>query len=188
MSNCGDIKHAPTFVDWSTGSLTGEGIEESVKKLGQLEGLFQDDSAWRSMDPGIEVYRVQFWRPVKDGTAGGLFWGSTEVRPGRVGDEFFMTHGHFHLHPDRAEVYATIRGSGMLLLMTEDGQTWAETMAPGSVHYIPGRTGHRVANVGAEPLVFVASWPSDAGHDYERVRTSGFPKRLVLRNGAPCLV
>jgi len=188
MSAIVGIGGSPTFVDWSTGFLTGEGVETSVKKLGQLQGLFHDEAAWQSMDSGTEVYRVQFWRPVKDGTPGGLFWGSTEILPGRVGDEFFMTHGHFHLNRDRAEFYATIRGSGMLLLMSEDGVTWAERMRPGSVHYIPGRTGHRVANVGADSLVFVASWPSDAGHDYESVRTSGFSRRLVLRHGAPCLV
>ena len=27
----------------------------------------------------------------------------------------------------------------------------------------------------------------DAGHDYARIRTTGFSKRLVLRNGEPCL-
>ena len=178
----------PTMVDWRSGDLSGEAIEESVKTLGQLAGLFHDEAAWRAMDPETEVYRVRFWRPVPDGTVGGLFWGSTVLQPGRVGDEYFMTHGHFHTIRDRAEFYATVKGTGAMLFMDESGKTWSQTMSPGTVHYIPGNAAHRVANTGNEPLVFLASWPSDAGHDYARIRTTGFSKRLVLQNGEPCLI
>ncbi len=178
----------PTFVDWSSGDITGTGVEESVKTLGQLAGLFHDEEAWRSMDPETEVYRVRFWRPVPDGTPGGLFWGATVLQPGRVGDEYFMTHGHFHAIRDRAEFYATVRGSGAMLFMDENGATWSQDMAPGTVHYIPGNAAHRVVNTGDVPLVFLASWPSDAGHDYARIRATGFSRRMVLRNGEPCLI
>jgi glucose-6-phosphate isomerase len=131
---------------------------------------------------------VRFWKPVADGTVGGLFWGATVLQPGLVGEEFFMTHGHFHAIRDRAEFYATVNGTGAMLFMDEDDNFWSQEMAPGSVHYIPGKAAHRVVNTGNTPLVFLASWPSDAGHDYARIRTTGFNKRMVLRNGAPCLV
>lgn len=176
-----------TFIDWKSGEISGEGVEESIKTLGRLSGLFYDEAALRRMDPNIEVYRVRFWRPVPDGTTGGLFWGVTTLLPGQVGDEFFMTHGHFHAIRDRAEFYSTIRGTGMLLLMREDGETWSQEMSQGTVHYIPGCTAHRVANTGTEPLIFLASWPSDAGHDYARIRSAGFGKRAVIRGGVPCL-
>jgi glucose-6-phosphate isomerase len=179
---------AATFIDWASGKIQGAGIEESIKKLGDLDGLFLDPSACAVMDRETEVYRVHFWRPVADGTTGGLFWGTTRLQPGLVGDEYFMTHGHFHERPDRAENYATIRGTGQLILMNETGEATAQSMTPGTVHYIPGFTAHRVANTGTEPLVFVASWPSDAGHDYARIRTTGFSKRLLKRDGRPCLV
>ena len=179
---------SPTQIDWISGQIQGPGIEEAAKKLGALAGLFLDRNAFAAMNPEIEVYTVRFWRPVPDGTAGGLFWGTTTLQPGLVGDEYFMTHGHFHALPDRAEFYATLRGSGRLILMGEDGETTMQTMIPGSVHYIPGCTAHRVANTGDEPLVFVASWPSDAGHDYARIRNAGFGKRLRRRDGRPCLV
>ena len=61
-------------------------------------------------------------------------------------------------------------------------------MAQGTVHYIPGKVAHRVVNTGNEPLVFLASWPSDAGHDYGSIRTSGFSRRMVLRDRKPCLI
>jgi glucose-6-phosphate isomerase len=61
-------------------------------------------------------------------------------------------------------------------------------MAAGSVHYIPGKVAHRVANTGDIPLAFLACWPSDAGHDYAQIRATGFSKRMLLRNGEPCLL
>ncbi len=178
----------PTFVDWSTGEVRGPGVEESVKTLGQLEGMFRDEVAWRNMDPATEVYRVRFWRPVPDGTEGGLFWGATVLQPGQVGSEYFMTHGHFHAIRDRAEFYATVRGRGVMLFMDESGKAWSQSMAAGTVHYIPGNAAHRVVNTGVEPLVFLASWPSDAGHDYARIRATGFSKRVVERDGQPCVI
>jgi glucose-6-phosphate isomerase len=182
------IAPAPAFVDWASGRIDGAGVEESTKRLGDLAGLFLDQAAFQALAADTVVYSVQFWRPVPDGTTGGLFWGTTVLNPGMVGDEYFMTHGHFHALPDRAEYYAAIRGSGQLILMSENGETTAQTMTPGSLHYIPGFTAHRVANTGTEPLAFVACWPSDSGHDYARVRKDSFGKRLVRRDGKPCLV
>lgn len=187
MSTIQNTSPPPTLVDWNTGLISGDGIEESVKTLGQLQGIFENETEWRAMNPLTEVYRVRYWRPVPDGKTGGLFWGCTVLQSGRVGDEYFMTHGHFHAIRDRAEFYCTVKGTGALIIMREDGEIWSQTMQPGTVHYIPGNVAHRVANTGDEPLVFLASWPSDAGHDYARIRETGFSKRMVLRNGEPCL-
>ena len=124
MNTCEARSPRPTFVDWSTGAISGEDVEESVKTLGQLAGIFRDQATWNSMNPETEVYRVRFWKPVPDGTNGGLFWGATVLQPGRVGDEYFMTHGHFHAIRDRAEFYATVKGDGAMLFMDEAGNTW----------------------------------------------------------------
>ena len=188
MSNNHLSNVQPTHVDWSSGTIFGEGVEEAVKSLGELVGLFRDEGAWRKMAPETEVYRVRAWKPVEEGTTGGLFWGSTVLQPGRVGDEYFMTHGHFHAIPDRAEFYATVKGTGAMVFMDEARKTWSQPMKPGSVHYIPGKVAHRVVNTGDVPLVFLACWPSDAGHDYAQIRATGFSKRLVLRDGEPCLL
>lgn len=176
-------------VDWNTGLLPpGKEILESTKMIGQLEGIFADEGAWRAMDPKTVVYRVQAWRPVSESTEGGLFWGNTVVEPGLVGDEYFMTHGHFHAIRNRTEYYATISGEGALILMDESRQTWMEPMSAGSLHFIPPGIAHRAANTGVGPLHFVACWPSDAGHDYDVIRKRGFGARLMKVNGAPKLV
>jgi glucose-6-phosphate isomerase len=176
-------------VDWKIGLLQpGSEVRESVKTLEQLEGIFADAQALRSMDPATVVYRVQAWCPIAEGTEGGLFWGSTVVEPGEVAGEYFMTHGHFHLKRDRTEYYATVTGEGALILMDESRKTRMEPMSPGSLHFIPPRTGHRVANTGNTPLHFAACWPSDAGHDYDSIRTRGFGARLMKVEGKPRLV
>src|SRR5208283_4556122 len=123
-----------TFVDWESGALGGLGIKESTKLLGQMEGMFQDTESWGQMDPATTVYRVQYWKPVPDGTSGGLFWGNSTVFPGKVGNEFFMTKGHFHAQLDRAEYYATVSGEGLLLLMDVKRKTACLPMKAGVVH------------------------------------------------------
>ena len=108
--------------------------------------------------------------------------------PGKVGDEYFMTKGHFHSNIDRAEFYWGVEGEGMLILMNEARDVWAERMYPGSLHYIPGGIAHRVANVGNSILTFAASWPSDAGHNYGIIAREGFARRLKEVNGKPELI
>ncbi len=177
-----------TTMDWATGRLSGSKIQTLVKTLGQIRELFHDQEAASRIPSDVELYSVQVFAPVAEGTEGGLFWGNTTLQPGKVGDEYYMTKGHFHRIRNRAEYYATIHGEGALLLMGEDGLTRLETMHPGSLHYIPGSTAHRVANTGRTSLLFAACWPADAGYDYETIERDGFSARLLERNGQPVLV
>lgn len=181
---------ARTFatVNWVDGTLDAPGVRSSIKKLGQLKHVFADQAAQAEMDPETVVYRVWWWEPVAPGTEGGLFWGTTEILPGKVGDEYFMTHGHQHALRDRAEFYGTVSGEGMLVLRDESGKTWYEPMRPGSLHYIPGRVAHRTVNTGDAPLRFIASWPSDAGHDYGTIAEEGLGGRVVERDGKAVFV
>lgn len=174
-------------VNWSNGDIRGEQTT-ALKTLGEVRSIFHDQAAAGRLPDNTEIYRVQVYAPIPEGTEGGLYWGSTTIQPGRVGDEYYMTKGHFHLVRNRGEYYATVQGIGTLLLMGEDGQTRSEEMRPGSVHYIPGHTAHRVANTGSTLLTFAACWPSDAGHDYETIERGGFGALLVERNGRAVLV
>jgi glucose-6-phosphate isomerase len=172
-------------VNWADGALDAPGLRSSVKKLAQLKAVFADQSAFAQMDPETVVYRVWWWEPVAPGTEGGLFWGTTEILPGKVGDEYFMTHGHQHAIIDRAEFYGTVAGEGMLVLRDESGKLWYEPMRPGSLHYIPGRVAHRTVNTGDKLLRFIASWPSDAGYDYGVIASEGLGARVIERQGKP---
>jgi glucose-6-phosphate isomerase len=179
----------PMLMDWSKGALLPDAqLLESVKTLGQLQGIFGNEEARRKMDPSTVVYRVQAWCPVPEGTEGALFWGTTVVESGHVDSEFFMTHGHFHQKRNRTEYYGTVEGHGALILMDENRDTRMEPMSAGSLHFIPPNTAHRVANTGMVPLRFVACWPGDAGHDYESIRKNGFGARLLNIDGSAALM
>ena len=156
---------APIRVDLRTGLMEGDArVERASRAMGQMGGVFLDEPARRLIDAEKVVYSVEYWRPVADGTEGGLFWGNSTIFPGVVGEECFMTRGHFHVRRDRAEYYSTVSGKGMLVLMDEQRRGSVQVMEPGTTHYIPGRVAHRVVNTGEVPLTFLACWPSDAGH------------------------
>jgi glucose-6-phosphate isomerase len=178
---------AGVILDWQTGKMTGAAIKQSRKQLKDLSGIFRDEARRKEADQDTTVYLVQWWEPAATGSEGGLFWGVTTIFPGRVGDEYFMTHGHFHANRTRAEYYGTVQGEGMLVLMDEKRHTWSEPMVPGSLHYIDGRSAHRAVNTGDTPLIFWACWPTDAGYDYAAIREKGFGARVLSVNGKPAL-
>ena len=94
-----------------------------------------------------------------------------------------MTKGHFHVNKDCAEIYFGIAGVGLLLLMDEEGHTWAEKVYEGSLHHIDGRIAHRLVNTGDEDLKVGACWPTSAGHDYHAIEKREFGYRVYKRNG-----
>jgi len=175
------------FVNWADGALQVPGLKVSERKLGQLTGIFRDQQACQRLDPETLVYRVWSWEPVPAGTEGGLFWGLTEIEPGQVGNEYFMTRGHWHVIRNRSEFYGTVAGTGKLILQGRD-RTWSEDMTPGSLHYVAGEVAHRIVNTGDVPIRVIACWPSDAGHDYEIPGGRGFGARIVEQRGAAVIV
>ena len=175
-------------IDFATGNLVGPEIIYGVRTLSDLKGYFQDEQARAAMDQSAVVYRTQAFEPVPAGKEGAICCATTFLEPGRVGDEFFLTRGHFHANPDRPELEVVISGTGALILMTEDRQTRYEEMRPGSVHPVPPRTAHRAANIGQTPLVFISYWPSETGHDYKTIAEQGFSARMRVVSGAPTLV
>jgi glucose-6-phosphate isomerase len=183
-----EISKSPVELNLGNYQMTGDPIINQVRKLKDLFGIFHDQKALSEMNPEILVYSVQSWLPVADGIHGGLFFGASTIYPGKVGNEYFMTKGHFHIQSDRAEFYWGIQGKGMLILMDRNRNTWAEEVYPGSLHYIGGEIAHRLANTGGEKLVVGACWPSDAGHDYEEIARNGFSARLAEDHMKPRLI
>ena len=177
---------APAFVG-AGGSLRGP-VQSSTRTVGELAGIFADEAAREAMDPGTVIYRVESFLPVEAGTDGGLFFGTSFLEPGTVGDEYFMTRGHAHIRREAAEFYWGLEGRGLLMLMDADRAGWAEVVEPGSVHYVPGHVAHRLVNTGSSVLAVGACWPADAGHDYDAVGPDGFALRVREVDGTPTLV
>jgi glucose-6-phosphate isomerase len=179
-----EIIKAKTFFDGDRGVLKGDKVSYSERRLKDLEGLFKDKDAYENMPLDTLVYKVEVHEAVK-GIPGGLYFGVSHIYPGRVGHEYFMTKGHFHARRDTAEYYWGITGHGILLFMDEKRSIWAEEIIPGSLHYIPGNTAHRLINSGDSELTVGACWPSDAGHDYAAIVKAGFSARILEKNGRP---
>ncbi len=182
------IIDTPFKVDYSNGNISGKSVINPVKKIKDLQHIFEDKKAFLKIDKEKIIYEVQVIRPVEEGRKGGLFYGKTIIHPGKVGNEYFMTKGHFHQKVDRAEFYWGIEGEGMLILMDKNRNTWAEKMYSGSLHYINGYIAHRTVNTGTTKLSFGACWPSDAGHNYQEIIDNGFSARLKEVDGKPQLI
>lgn len=166
----------PLSVDWASGALCGAPLICKTTSLGDLAGVFADQESWHQHDPSQTVYSVEmFDSPSGEGE---LYVGVTHLNPGRVGDEYFMTRGHFHARREQGEVYFGLRGEGLLLLQDEQGQTRLERVLPGSIHIIPGFTAHRLINTGDAVLSALAVWPSQAGHDYAAL-ANGFALKVT---------
>lgn len=172
--------------DPKTAELTGGRVVE--RRLSQLKGCFADEAAYAAAlekaDPLL--YRVTTVEPA-DG-AGDLHYGLGVLFPGKVGDEYYLTKGHYHETREAAEVYIGLSGEGCMLL--EDEKTGASRLEPlgaGQIVYVPGHTAHRTMNTGSEPLTYFGIYPANAGHDYGAIAERNFLKFLVEENGQPVL-
>lgn len=176
-----------TEIDLSTGVISP--VNRVLKRyLSDMRGMYADEEATgRILNEGnpliYEVYPVDL--PEEPGQ---VLHSATVIHPGLVGDEYYMTKGHFHEIRDRAEVYLGISGEGYLLLQTNDGTVSSIPMKPGTIAYVPPFWAHRTLNTGSEPFSFFAIWPGDSGHDYGTIERIGFAKIMVKRGGQPVLV
>jgi glucose-6-phosphate isomerase, archaeal len=182
------IRTPEVVVDMVSGIMKGHAVTLQQRRMSDLKGVFADEQARLAMPPDQLAYEVQMYTPVPDGTEGGLFFGNTTIYPTKVGNEFMMTKGHFHAKANRNEYYLGIKGTGYLLFMNENRECWVEPMTQGSLHFIGANLAHRVVNTGRDPLTFLASWPSDAGHNYETIQQHGFSVRIIEKDGNPFIV
>ena len=158
-----------------------------TKRLSEFRGIYRDEKALDALlkeQGDLVTYEVVEYRA--DGSD--LFFGTTTMMPGRVGDEYFMTRGHYHARQDRGEIYYTQSGEGILLLHSRDGQTREVGMKPGVCAFIPPDWAHRSVNTGKSRLVFVWCCSQDAGHDYAEIASKGMRKLVVAKEDAAACI
>ena len=156
------------------------------RRLSDLRGCFADAEAYAAAlaegDP--LVYAVSSIEP-GDGD-GDLHYGLGLLMPGRVGDEYWLTKGHYHAWRPAAEFYVGLRGEGLMLLEAETGgEARLVPLRPLSLIYVPGHTAHRTINPGHEPLLYLGIYPARAGHDYGALAETNFRHVVVDRAGEP---
>jgi glucose-6-phosphate isomerase len=171
-------------LDLDTGVIHGGTLVQ--RRLSDLKGVFADSQAYeRAAAKGDPViYTVSSVEPAHG--SGQLHYALAALQPGKVGQEYYLTKGHFHAWREAAEVYIGFRGQGLMLL--EDEQTRESRVLPLNAHgvvYVPGRTAHRTINVGNEPLIYLGVYCAGAGHDYGAIAQRNFGQVVIDQNGCP---
>lgn len=139
--------------------------------------------------PSISSPSRDFRPGAASSTGGDLLCGISILHPGKVGNEYFMTKGHFHEILGAAEVYYCLSGRGKMVMETPEGEWAVEDLWPGGVLYVPPRWAHRSVNTGTmDDLITFFVYPADAGHDYKTIETKGFRKRVLDLGNGPAVV
>ncbi|KAA3644705.1 MAG: glucose-6-phosphate isomerase [Chloroflexi bacterium] len=159
------------------------------RKLSNMQGQYLDQSAYEAMLSQDDKLLYQVYELKRPEIEGELLHGISIVHPGKVGDEYYMTKGHYHTVLETAEIYYTLKGRGYMVMETPEGDCAVEELKAGSVLYVLPRWAHRSVNVSAdEDLVMFFAYPGNAGHDYGTIETQGFRKLVVDKDGHPEIV
>lgn len=150
------------------------------RHLSDLRGQFYDQRAYESMLSEEDTLLYEVYEIKRPEIEGELLSGISIVHPGKVGDEFFMTKGHFHTILETAEMYYCLNGEGFMVMETPEGETCIERLSPGKVLYVPPRWAHRsVCTSRQEDLVTFFIYPGNSGHNYGTIEEKGFRKLVI---------
>ena len=153
------------------------------KTFNELEGMYENEQEFHIMLPKWRnrvVYEV--WEHRSSKNKGDLVFGTSVMKPGRVGDEFFLTRGHQHKKAYCAETYFCLRGIGVLLMESPDGEIKALKLDKGQLVYVPPFWFHRSVNIGDSELITLFTYNSDAGQNYEILKKRRGMRQRVVKN------
>lgn len=160
-----------------------------VRHLSAMKDQFLDNEAYEVMLKAEDVIVYEVYETKRPEVPGELLNGISVVHPGKVGDEFFMTKGHFHTELETAEIYYCLQGNGMMVMETPEGEWAVEPLVPRNMVYVSPRWAHRSVNTSLEEdLVMFFVYPGNAGHDYGSIERQGFRKIIVERDGQTAIV
>jgi len=178
-----------TLVDFDLNSGLSKSRKTLERRLSNMKGMFHDDAALAAAIAKDDRLVYEFFDMRVPESSGDVAYGTSITYPGKIGDEYHMTKGHFHTVLDTAEVYYCLRGHGAMMMESPEGEVEVQELTPGKAVYVPGRFAHRSINLSADqPLITFFAFPGHAGHDYGSIETKGFRKLVVERGGKPALI
>ncbi len=179
------MRNAPFSFDIAAPNFIPSEYDNHIKRnLSKMAGPYSDQTAYDKLLQTEDVLLYEVYELKRPEIAGELLHGISIVHPGKVGNEFFMTKGHYHTVLDTAEIYYTLQGDGYMVMETPEGDWAVEKLVAGSVLYVPPRWAHRSVNLGSEEdLVMFFAYPGNAGHDYGTIETQGFRKLIMDVDG-----
>jgi glucose-6-phosphate isomerase, archaeal len=180
-------EHIHSLFDIESGRIGDRPLTERM--LGDMAGYYADQAAFSDLlaQGNMLHYTVSAVEPAQG--EGALHYAIARLLPGQVGQEYFMTKGHFHAWRPAAEYYIGLSGEGMMLMESEDGsESRLVPLTPDAAVYVPGHIAHRTINTGKEPLVYLGVYPAQAGHDYGAIAERNFLSVVVEIDGKPTLI
>ncbi|MFZ3086260.1 MAG: glucose-6-phosphate isomerase [Candidatus Hydromicrobium sp.] len=159
-----------------------------VRKLSSMKNQYLDETSYNEMIKKEDTVLYEVYEKLVPEIEGELIQGLSIVHPGKVGKEYFMTKGHFHLVLETAELYFCLNGYGYMIMETPEGDWSAKELLPYTALYIPGGWAHRSINAGNDDLVMLFVYPAHAGHNYATIETRGFRKLIVEDKGSPKII
>ncbi len=182
-------KFASTLTDFDLHTGLSKTKKPIQRYLSAMKDMFFDKEACKKQLAEEDVLVYEFFDMGVVESEKEIAYGTSITYPGKIGDEYFMTKGHFHTVLDTAEVYYTLRGDGYMLMENPEGDWEARELKPGFAVYVPARYAHRSVNISAtQQLVTFFAFPGHAGHDYGTIETTGYRKLIVEKDGKPALV
>ena len=171
--------------DMKTG--LSKGFAATKRLLSQMRGMYADEAAFEKLLQKNDPLVYEFHEMAAPEHAGDMAAGTSILYPGKVGKEYYMTKGHFHMILDTAEVYYCLAGRGYMLTENSSGEWAAHELYPGAMVYVPKGYAHRSINTGDTALVTFFAFRADAGHDYGTIEDRGF-RKLIIEEGGKALI
>jgi len=162
--------------------------ESSKRTLSDVKTIFYDIAEAEKLLVSENPLIYEFYELPMPQEDGDLAFGTSITYPGTIGDEYFMTKGHFHSILNTAEVYYCLNGHGMMMMENSDGQWECRELNAGTALYVSKGYAHRSINIGTLPLVTFFCFRADAGHDYKTIAAQGFRHLVVKKNGRPTVI
>lgn len=140
-------------------------IKKSERSLEELRPYLKNLDAAKGPDPVYTVWRYAHLKQDDEKIkAVGLRYDLTLIPPGKIGDEFVKTAGHYHLpYP---EAYEVLLGRAYFMIQSESAVFLVEA-GPGEKFIIPPGFGHNTINVFNEPLLIANFVSEKAEYNYE---------------------
>lgn len=172
-----------TDIDLNAGVMKDPDVH-ILRRASDMRGYYQDGEALEELirkeeDP---VHYEVFEKDIPE-EYGQLRFSVSKLQPGIIGEECFMTKGHYHSVAQTAEIYLCLRGEGYMVMKTLEGRSKVEPMTPERLLYVSPYWAHRSVNTGNEPLISLCIYPGEAGHNYGGIEKEGFLQRIYLRDG-----
>ena len=111
----------PFQVDFNLISGLSSTAVSTKRMLSDMRGMFCDDDAYEKALAEGDRLVYEFYELGCPEESGQLAFGTSITYPGTVGNEYYMTKGHFHTVLATAEVYYCLSGEGYMMMENPEG-------------------------------------------------------------------